>query len=190
MDATAATTLFAWLDPEMWLVTAQGGGRRSGLLAPLVSQASAVPEIPRVLVGLPKHHATWELVQASEAFALHLLAEEDVELVWQFWLEGAADHDPFAGLKLSTAVTGSPVLERTIGWLDCRVETSLDIGDRTLFVAEVVEGKVLNFAPPLTWQRLLERAPSGRLVQLQRQRHLESCEEMEAIRLWREGRQK
>ena len=44
-----------------------------------------------------------------------------------------------------SATSGCPLVGGTVGWLDCRVEASLDIGDRTVFVAEVVEGKVTNF---------------------------------------------
>src|SRR5438552_135293 len=106
MDATAASTLFAWLDQEVWLVTAQAADRRSGLIATFVNQASIVPDLPRVLVALSKQHFTWELVEASGAFALHLLAEEQIELVWRFGLESGRDTDKLAGLSVTTAVTG------------------------------------------------------------------------------------
>jgi flavin reductase (DIM6/NTAB) family NADH-FMN oxidoreductase RutF len=185
MDVTAASTLFAWLDREVWLVTARAGERRGGLIATFVSQASIVPELPRVLVALSKQHFTHEMVEASSAFALHLLAEEQLELVWRFGLESGRDHDKFAGLEVTTAVTGSPLLAATIGWLDCRVETKLDIGDRVLYVADVLEGKVTHFAPPLTTKRLMERTPMPRLSQMQRQREDDSLRDAVAIESWR-----
>ena len=169
MDITAAATLFAWLDREIWLVTAQAGESRGGLIATFVSQEySIVPDMPRVVVGIARSHYTRELIESSGAFALHLLAEEQMDLVWRFGLEsGRPEHsapatDKLAGLEITTASTGSPLIVAAIGWLDCRVETSLDIGDRALYVAEVLEGKVTNFAPPLTTSRLMERAPSPR----------------------------
>jgi flavin reductase (DIM6/NTAB) family NADH-FMN oxidoreductase RutF len=184
-DVTAASTLFAWLDREVWLVSAQAGTRRGGLIATLVSQASIVPEQPRVLVALSTQHFTHELVEESGAFALHLLAEEQLELLWRFGLESGRDHDKFAGLDVTTAVTGSPVLSDTIGWLDCRVETKLNIGDRILYVAEVLEGKVTHFGPPLTTKRLMERMPTPRLTQMQRMRQDDSLRDAEAIESWR-----
>jgi flavin reductase (DIM6/NTAB) family NADH-FMN oxidoreductase RutF len=185
MDVTAAVTLFAWLDHELWLLTAQSGDRRGGLIATFVSQASIVPDLPRVVVGLSKEHSTWELVEASGAFALHLLSEEQMELVWRFGLESGRDADKLAGLETTAGVTGSPRLAEAVGWLDCRVETRLDIGDRTLYVAEVVEGRVANFAPPLTTRRLMERAPAPRLAQMQRQRQHDSYLDAQAILAWR-----
>src|SRR5262245_53477403 len=138
MDVTAATTLFAWLDRELWLLTAASGGRRGGLIATFVTQVSIVPDLPRVLVALARQHHTTGLVEASGAFALHLLGEENLELVWGFGLESGRDRDKFAGLETTTSGVGNPLLIGTVGWLDCRVEAKLDVGDRLVYTAEVV----------------------------------------------------
>jgi flavin reductase (DIM6/NTAB) family NADH-FMN oxidoreductase RutF len=188
MDVTAASTLLAWMDREFWLVTAQAGTRRGGLIATYVSQASLVPEMPRVVLGLSHLNHTRDLVDASGCFALHLLSEDNLELVWQFGLVSGRDRDKLANLETTTGPSGSPLLAGTVGWLDCRVEDRLDMGGRTLYVAEVLEGKVTNFAPPLTSRRLVEIAPPSRLTEMQRQRHLDSSLEAEAVRLWREQR--
>jgi flavin reductase (DIM6/NTAB) family NADH-FMN oxidoreductase RutF len=185
MDVTATTTLFAWLDREVWLLTAAAAGRRSGMIATFVSPASIVPELPRVIVSLAHTHYTTELVETSGAFALHLLPEDQIELVWQFGLDSGRDRDKLAGVEATVGATGSPLLGCAIGWLDCRVETRLSTGDRILYLAEVVEGRVSNFAPPLTARRLMERAPSPRLTEMQRQRHQDSLQDAEAILAWR-----
>jgi flavin reductase (DIM6/NTAB) family NADH-FMN oxidoreductase RutF len=188
MDATAASTLFAWLDREVWLVTARADKRRGGLIATFVNQATIVPELPRVLVGLAQQHHTWELVERSNAFALHLLSERHLDWVWRFGLESGRGHDKFQGLRVLQQSTGSPVLEDAIGWLDCRVEARLDTGDRTVYLAEVVLSGVTHFAPPLTMQRLLQLAPPAQLAELKRKLHDDSEIDAEAIRRWREAR--
>lgn len=185
MDLTAAATLFAWLDREVWLVTAAAAGRRGGLIATFVCQAAASPDQPRVLLGLANQHHTRDLVEASGAFALHLLSADNLELVWDFGLGTGRGRDKFAGRAATTTTSGSPLVAEAIGWLDCRVEARQDVGDRTLYTAEVVEGQVLHFAPPLTTRRLMELAPASRLTQLQRSRHQQSYLEAEALRAWR-----
>lgn len=182
MDVTAASTLFAWLDREIWLVTAEAEGRRGGLIATFVNQATIVPEMPRMLVGLSRQHHTWELVERSGAFVLHLLSEYQLDWVWQFGLETGRGRDKLAGLRYRTLSTGSPVLEDAVGWLDCRVEGRLDTGDRTVYLAEVVQGGVTHFAPPLTVRRLAQLAPPARLAELKRQMHHDSEVDAEAIR--------
>jgi flavin reductase (DIM6/NTAB) family NADH-FMN oxidoreductase RutF len=188
MDLTAASTLFALLDRELWLVTARAGSRRGGLIATFVNQATIVPDLPRMLVGLARQHYTWELVEASGAFALHLIGEPHLDWVWRFGLESARYKDKFEGLSPQTGATGSPLLGGAIGWLECRVEDRLDTGDRTVYLAEVVQSQVGDFAPPLTQNRLLELAPPDRLGELKRQRHHDSHVDAEAIRAWRQRR--
>jgi flavin reductase (DIM6/NTAB) family NADH-FMN oxidoreductase RutF len=188
MDATAASTLFAWLDREIWLVTAQAHERRGGLIATFVNQASIVPDLPRVLVGLSRLHHTWELVEQSDAFALHLLNDHHLDWVWRFGLHSGRDRDKLEGLRVRQGGTGSPVLEDAIGWLDCRVECKIDTGDRTVYLAQVMESAVTHFAPPLTFQRLLQMAPPAQLAELKRQLHDDSERDAEAIRRWRSSR--
>jgi flavin reductase (DIM6/NTAB) family NADH-FMN oxidoreductase RutF len=189
MDVTAASTLFAWLDREIWLVTARADTRRGGLIATFVNQATIVPELPRVLVALATQHYTRELVESSNAFALHLLSENHLDWVWRFGLETGRARDKFEGLRVRNTITGSPVLDDAVGWLDCRVEARLDIGDRTVYLAEVVQSGVTHFAPPLTVQRLLKIAPSARLAELKRQLHRDGEIDAEAIRQWRARQQ-
>jgi flavin reductase (DIM6/NTAB) family NADH-FMN oxidoreductase RutF len=185
MDTTAATTLFAWLDREIWLVTAQAAQRRSGLIATFVSQASIVPDLPRLVLGLSKTHYTCELIEASGAFAVHLLGEEQIELVWRFGLESGRDADKFSNLECHQGETGSPLVNATIGWLDCRVELKVDCGDRLIFLGEVVQGQVRDFGPPLTQKRLLQIAPAGKLSELKRRLQNDSVSDAAAIQQWR-----
>jgi flavin reductase (DIM6/NTAB) family NADH-FMN oxidoreductase RutF len=188
MDSTATSTLYAWLDRELWLVTAQAGSRRGGLIATFVSQASIVSELPRMLLGVAKQHYTWELIEASGAFALHLLGEDQLDLVWSFGLESGRDRDKLAGLECHAGKTGSPLLANAVGWLDCRVETKLDAGDRTMYLAEVVEGQVGHFAPPLTQKRLLQLAPQDKLTELKKRLHEDGAIDAAAIRDWRQAK--
>jgi flavin reductase (DIM6/NTAB) family NADH-FMN oxidoreductase RutF len=186
--SNAAGALFALLDRELWLVTAAAGGRRGGLIATFVSQASLVAELPRVFVGLAKQHHTWELVEASDAFALHLLTEDHLGWVWRFGTRTGHQFDKFEGLAYQNGVTGSPLLPEVPGWLDCRVEARLDTGDRTIYLAEVVDSAVKPVGPLLTVQRLLNSAPAGRLRELQQQVVADSAVDAEAIRAWRQQR--
>ena len=187
MDA-AHSTLFARLDRELWLVTAQAGGRRGGLIATFVSEASIVPDLPRVLVGLARQHHTWGLVEASGAFALHLLGEDRLDWVWRFGLHSGRSADKFDGLEARAATTGSPVLGGAAGWLDCRVEARLDTGDRTIYLAEVVQSEMAHFTQPLTLKRLMQLAPADRLRELKHQRALDAEADAAAIRAWRAAR--
>jgi flavin reductase (DIM6/NTAB) family NADH-FMN oxidoreductase RutF len=177
--------LFDLVDRQLWVVTAQAGGRRGGLVATFVSQASIVAELPRVVIGIAREHFTWELVEASRAFGLHLLGEEHLDWVWRFGLASGRTADKLAGLATETGLTGSPLLSDALGWLDCRVEATLDTGDRTLYLAEVVRERVTRPGAPLTFKRLLRLAPPGRLDELKRAYQEDGSRDALAIRAWR-----
>src|SRR5262245_38739255 len=155
--------IFGELDRELWIVTARAGLRTGGLVATFVSEASIVPELPRVLVGLARQHQTWELVEASGAFALHLISVEHLDWVWRFGLRSGRNMDKFRGLEIHSGATGSPLLAGALSWLDCRVETRMETGDRTVYLAEVLDARQMAPARPLTMKQLLARAPAEKL---------------------------
>ncbi len=185
---TSSNTLFAQLDRELWLVTAAVGEQRGGLIATFVNQASIVPEQPRVVVGIAKHHYTWGLIAASGALALHLLGEEHLEWVWRFGLTSGHAGDKFAGLVTRTAGTGSPIVSGAPAWLDCRVEATLDTGDRTVFLAEVLEGNITSAGQLLRVRRMVELAPSEKLAALKEQMARDAAIDATAITAWRQER--
>lgn len=188
MLISAASELLGLLDREVWLITAQAGSRRGGLIATFVNHASLFPELPRLLTAIAKQHNTWQLIEASGVFGLHLLAERHLDLVWRFGLLSGRDVDKFDALSIDRAVTGSPLLNDSLGWFDCRVETRLDTGDRTVYVAEVLAAKRLLDESPLTARRLLELAPPDKLQQLRELRERDIAVDAEAIRRWRKER--
>jgi flavin reductase (DIM6/NTAB) family NADH-FMN oxidoreductase RutF len=186
MDAAAVTGLLRLLDRELWLITACANGRRSGLIATFVSQASIVPTLPRMVVGLSRRHFTYDLVETSRAFALHLLGEEHLDWVWRFALQSGRDLDKFEGLTLQSGPTGSPLLADALGWLDCRVEGRLNTGDRSLFLGEVVEAHLARPLPPLTLTRFRQLAPADHLKQLQELQDQDSAADAAGIQAWRQ----
>jgi len=184
MNSDAIASVFARLDPALWLVTAASGSRRGGLIATFVNQASIVPAMPRVSIGLARHHFTWELIEASRTFGLHLLGEDHLDWVWRFGLRSGRVEDKMEGLKLESR-TGPPLLTDALAWLQCRVETSLDTGDRTIFLGEVLEGRVLMSAPVLTMKRLLKLAPAEKLQELKDSLARDAAVDAAAIHAWR-----
>ena len=62
------------------------------------------------------------------------------------------------------------------------------MADRTVYVAEVAEGEVTNFAPPsMTTRRMWLGLPS-KLTHPQQERHLDGYRDTEAILAWRASR--
>jgi flavin reductase (DIM6/NTAB) family NADH-FMN oxidoreductase RutF len=189
MDTRTISRLFERIDREVWIVTAADAGRRAGLVATFVAPASIVHELPRIIAGIAKTHETWKLIEHSGAFAAHLVEPAQTELVWRFGLTSSRDVDKFAGLEVDTAATGSPILGDALAWLDCRVETRMDTGDRTIFLGEVVDGESKSDAAPLTLQKLLACASAAKKRTLKEQIAADAASDSEAIQRWRSNRE-
>jgi flavin reductase (DIM6/NTAB) family NADH-FMN oxidoreductase RutF len=126
------------IDREVWVITAADGERRGGLVATWVLPASIDRERPVLLAGLGPNHFTTELVQASRAFAAHLLRADQPELAWNFARDSGHDRDKFSGLDVEERVTGAPILIDCLAWFDCRVFARYDAGDRLFFWGDIV----------------------------------------------------
>jgi flavin reductase (DIM6/NTAB) family NADH-FMN oxidoreductase RutF len=180
-----AFELLERLNSELWVVTAKLGERSGGLIATFVSAASIAPECPRVVVGLAKQHATWELVEGSGAFGLHLIDETRVDWVWRFGLQTGRGRKKFDGLAWHEGPSGSPLLDEALAWLDCRVEARMDTGDRTIYLAEVIAARGGGGDPALTVQRMLQLATPEQRQEMKRQRLADGGIDAERIRAWR-----
>jgi flavin reductase (DIM6/NTAB) family NADH-FMN oxidoreductase RutF len=189
MDITPISKVYAQLDSPLWLVTAADGGRRGGFVATTMTQASIVAEMPRQLVTVNKRHNTHSLIEGSGAFAMHLIDETQLDLVWRFGLQSGRDVDKFAGLVFRVGATGSPILPEALGWLDCRVEGCMDSGDRTVYLAAVVDGRLERTDPPLTTRRFFKIAPPDKQKIMSEQYELDARLDALAIERWRRERQ-
>ena len=184
--ADEAGAVMGMLDRELWLLTTETETERNGLICTFVSKASIVPELPRMAVGLAKQHHTCALVRDSGRFCLHLLWPDQADLVWRFGLASGRDTDKFDGLETISSPLGNPCLPNALAWLDCRVETSLDIGDRILFVAAVEHAGNNGHSLPLSVNRLYYEAPDDKGKQLGSMYEHDGRSDAQAIRRWRE----
>ncbi len=193
VDATAAQAIsdvYALYDPPLWLITAADGRERGGCIATFVVRASIVREMPRMIIGVARHHHSWRLIEASGRFALHLLPIERLDLVWRFGLQSGWDADKFDGLQTRSTPLGSPRIDDALAWLDCRVESSLSSGDRSIYLAAVSDGGSRNGAgPALSVARMLDQAPPQRRAELDRLYERDGQIDAAAIDAWRAGAQ-
>jgi flavin reductase (DIM6/NTAB) family NADH-FMN oxidoreductase RutF len=187
MTLAPTDALFDQCGPALWLVTAAHEENRGGLVASFVAKVSLPKAFPRVAVGIAKHHHTWSLIQRSGAFGLHLLGEGNSDLAIRFGLQSGRDVDKYDRLPFRTAHTGNPVLFGTLGWLDCRVEADLDIGDRTIFVAEVLGGEA-STGSVLKTDSLVAKLSPAQLAEMRRALEQDSELDSEAIVKWRQSR--
>jgi flavin reductase (DIM6/NTAB) family NADH-FMN oxidoreductase RutF len=140
-------------------ITTVHGGQTNGQIAVSTLNASILRDRPRILIDIWKANFTHHLLLESSVFALHLLGEQNLNLIEQLGLRSGRDGDKLAGLRWETYQTGSPILLDTLSYLEAHVRATLDAGDMTSFLADVLDGGILNPGAPLTWPMARARLP-------------------------------
>jgi flavin reductase (DIM6/NTAB) family NADH-FMN oxidoreductase RutF len=134
------------------VVTVKAGEQVHGLTVSAFCSVS--PEPPLVMVIIDQRHTAYPLLEHPGAvFAVNILADDQTELSNRFaWLK---DEDRFQAGEWTTAVTGAPVLQDALAWLDCEVRERYPAGTHTIYVGEVcASGVPRPDEPPLIyWNR-------------------------------------
>jgi flavin reductase (DIM6/NTAB) family NADH-FMN oxidoreductase RutF len=126
------------------VATTRVGTESFGMTANAVCSLSLDP--PLVLLCVDKRAQFLAALKEGRCYALNILMEEQEILSRRFAQKGPKD---FSDLKVTTAVTGSPILEEALGWLDCKVLDVLPGGDHEIFVGEIVAGDCRDGRPLL-----------------------------------------
>lgn len=130
------------------VITAVDDGEPVGMAANSFTSVSLDP--PLVLFCAGKASSTWPRIDAAGAYAVNILAGDQEEVCRRF---AAKDGDRFEGVGWSTAVTGSPILDGALAYLDCTIDARHDAGDHVLVVGRVVDLAVPGEGAPLLFFR-------------------------------------
>ena len=140
------------------VVTAAHDGQRYGMTVNSFTSVSLEP--PLVSVTLKQLTHTHDLVDKSNAFAVTILAADQKDLSDRFAGKLPDIHDRFAGLDLETLVLDAPLLKGGLAYFNCRILSSIPVGENTLFLAEVIavrgdgEGEPLAYHNRVFWKLL------------------------------------
>jgi 3-hydroxy-9,10-secoandrosta-1,3,5(10)-triene-9,17-dione monooxygenase reductase component len=91
---------------------------------------------PLVALAPAESSVSWPRIQASGAFCINVLSQDQESVAWDFATSGG---DKFAGVGWTPGATGSPRLTGALAWIDCDLEQVLDGGDHRLVVGRVRE---------------------------------------------------
>lgn len=135
----------------VFMLGARSGERKNGCITNTCMQVANSPT--RVAISVINANYTCELIKESGLFTLSVLDKTvTFETIKHFGLQSGRNVDKLEDISLPEDENGIPYL----GWqccsvLSCKVVSSQDLGSHTLFIAEVVDAKVLSDRAPLTY---------------------------------------
>jgi flavin reductase (DIM6/NTAB) family NADH-FMN oxidoreductase RutF len=131
-----------WSMPSgLYLVGSAADGARNLMTCSFATQLATAPKL--VGVGIEVGARTEALILAGGAFTLSLLSRDDRALVRKFVKPASDDRGArtLNGVAYRDApVSGAPIPEAAVAFVDCRVRETLELGSHRLVIGEVVDG--------------------------------------------------
>ena len=115
-------------------------GRISAATVNWVTQASFKP--PLVAVGVKADSQIHDIIKTAGNFALNVLGKGQQGEAYAFFKPAERDGQKISGEPFRAGSTGAPVLENTPAFVECRLVTTVEEGDHSIFVGEVVDAGV------------------------------------------------
>jgi flavin reductase (DIM6/NTAB) family NADH-FMN oxidoreductase RutF len=114
------------------ITTRDAGGQPYGLTANAVTSVSLTP--PLLLICVDRKAETFPHFFDSKLFVLNILAENQEELSRRFATSGG---DKFGGVAYRLGRFGTPILQGTLGHVECRIVETHEAGDHVIHLGEV-----------------------------------------------------
>lgn len=123
----------------LFIVTASdGAGRETGMLASWVMQSGFDPPTVTVAVNRKRYLIDW--LGQTKAMVLHVLGENQNDLLKHFGRGFEPDENAFEGLEIDRSANGLPVLPQALGHLEGQIIDSVDAPDHTIFLLKITSG--------------------------------------------------
>ncbi len=141
MDANQKQTALRMIPYGLFVLTGETrDGRASAAAVNWVTQASFEP--PLVAVCVKVDSGSHEVIKESGAFALNVLGKDQGEAAVEFFKSTEKEGDRIGGEPCRAGKTGAPIIETCPAYIECRLVDTLEKGDHSIFVGEVVEAGV------------------------------------------------
>lgn len=141
MDDDARKTALRMIPYGLYVLTAEDeAGRISAATVNWVTQTSFQP--PLVAVAVKASSQVHSVIKKSENFALNFLGKGQQSMAFAFFKPVEREGNSIGGEPFRPGQSGSPVLENAVAFLECELIGSLEKGDHSVFLGEVVDAGV------------------------------------------------
>ncbi len=136
----------------LYVLTAKENDKQNGCIINTLIQLTSTPN--RVSIAVNKQNYTHDMILRTGKFNVSLLTENTpFDVFKNFGFQSGRDCDKFADFKnYKEAANGiNYIIDYTNSYLSATVESTIDLGTHTLFIALVDDGEVLSKEPSLTY---------------------------------------
>lgn len=155
MDAREIRHVMGHFATGVTIVTTKDkAGVPTGITANAFSSLSLDP--PMVLVCIDKKANCYDCFEDSRVFAVNLLGEHQEHLANRFATKGI---EKFQDTPWRMSGREIPLLDETIGHIECAVSHACDGGDHTIYLGKVLHAQAAGDRPLLFFKGRYQRLP-------------------------------
>lgn len=141
MDVSMKKTALRMIPYGLYVLTAENkNGEVTAAAVNWVTQASFEP--PLVVVGVKADSHAHTLIKETKAFALNVLGKGQQDLAFTFFKPATKEDNKISGEPYRKGKFGSPVLESAPAFVECKLLETVEKGDHSVFIGEVVDAGV------------------------------------------------
>ena len=130
-----------WKIPNaLALVGSRAGDEWNAMTTSWITQLSMEPVL--IGIGVDNTAVTHRLITAGGSFSVNLWPADDTRVFVKFSKPAAFEEMTLNGRSVKAGVTGAPVFDEAIAYVECEVRQAHDLGTHTLFIGEVVDAGV------------------------------------------------
>src|SRR2546430_3360408 len=115
-------------------ITCQRDGKRNGMISDSAVRASIAPTVPRLSVYIHKFNFSHDLIFETGRFVLHLLRDDQFELIHRLGFVSGRERGKLAGIAHRPRVRGAAVLGGCHAPFECPVVNVRDPRSSTWFL--------------------------------------------------------
>lgn len=149
MDAQAKKTLLRKIPHGLYIIGVAQNGQVNAFTGTWLTQASFEP--PLIALGVKKDSGSFTMLKESGVFTVNFLRKDQKPVAEHFVKPAKIVGEKLKEIPHHLGKTGAPILEDTIGYLECEVrEIANDRGDHAVVIGEVVDAVLQRDEPALT----------------------------------------
>lgn len=147
-DEKAKKTLLRYLPHPINVCGVKDGDEVNGFTLSWTTQASFKP--PMIVIGVKQDSRSHAMIKASGVFAVSFLDKSQQKIAETFFQPQRRVENKFGEYEFFLGEeTGCPVLKEALGYVECRVKGSIEEGDHSIFLAEVIGAQLDREGEPL-----------------------------------------
>lgn len=141
MNEDAKKTALRMIPYGLYILTAEAqNGTVAAATVNWVTQTAFAP--PLVVLGVKTDSGAHAIIKETKQFALNILGKGQQGLAFNFFKSHEREGNSIGGEPFEQGPNGAPLLLNTPAWVACTLVDTIERGDHSVFVGEVVEAGV------------------------------------------------